>query len=318
VIKLLNLVQNENMKIYRRLRTWILLFLLVAFVCMIGIINHYDGGGGRNSSENWRASMQETIQLNQTQLQDPNLPQAAKKRIENDVLVNQYALEHNIPPVQTTMWGGVMSASGLVQLITLFTVIIAGDMVAGEFTWGTIKLLLIRPASRSKILLSKYLATLLFALLLLVVLFISAIVVNGLLFGFNEIGIPYLQIGTSGAVQEGSLLLHVLSTYGLKLIELVMVVTLAFMISTVFRSSSLSIGLSIFIMFAGQGITMLFMRYDWGKYFLFANTDLTQYIEGRPLAEGMTMGFSISVLIAYFILFNALSWGIFKKRDIAA
>ncbi len=59
-----------------------------------------------------------------------------------------------------------------------------------------------------------------------------------------------------------------------------MIVTMAFMISTVFRSSSLAIGLSIFIMFAGQIITLLLMRYSWGKYFLFANTDLTPVLRG--------------------------------------
>ena len=83
------------------------------------------------------------------------------------------------------------------------------------------------------------------------------------------------------------MLFYVFATYGLKLIELVMIVTLAFMISTVFRSASLAIGLSIFIMFAGQVITLLLMRYTWGKYFLFANTDLTPYLKGQPLAEGM-------------------------------
>jgi len=114
------------------------------------------------------------------------------------------------------------------------------------------------------------------------------------------------------------MLVYVFATYGLKLIELVMIVTMAFMISTVFRSSSLAIGLSIFIMFAGQIITLLLMRYSWGKYFLFANTDLTPYLEGQPLAEGMSLGFSITVLLFYFLLFNVLSWEIFRRRDVAA
>ncbi|MNU05550.1 hypothetical protein D3C72_2503960 [compost metagenome] len=58
--------------------------------------------------------------------------------------------------------------------------------------------------------------------------------------------------------------------------------------------------------------------WSWGRFWLFANTDLTQYIEGKPLMEGMNMTFSISVLVAYFLLFNFLSWTIFQKRDVAA
>jgi ABC-2 type transport system permease protein len=304
------------MKIYCRLRTWILLVLLIAFCFLVSALDH-NLGAGQNTG-GWKVTLQHQIQDNQRQLQEPELPKIVKNQLENDNKMNQYALDHNIPPVQNTLWGGVMSTSGLVQIITLFTVIIAGDMVAGEFTWGTIKLLLIRPASRAKILLSKYMATLLFALVLLLVLFLSAIVINGIFYGFKDIGIPYLHVDTGGMVHEGSLMLHVFNTFVLKLVELIMVVTLAFMISTVFRSSSLAIGISIFIMFAGKVITLMLTRYSWGKYFLFANTDLTQYLDGQPLMEGMTMGFSITVLIVYFVVFNLLSWSIFKNRDIAA
>ncbi len=86
----------------------------------------------------------------------PNL----RQQMREDIALQQYMLDHNYPPTDNTLWGGTLSAAGLIIMVTLFTVIIAGDMVAGEFTWGTIKLLLIRPASRAKILLSKYLTTL--------------------------------------------------------------------------------------------------------------------------------------------------------------
>jgi ABC-2 type transport system permease protein len=316
VTKLLNLVQNENMKIYRRLRTWILMLLLVAICGLVSFLDHY--GASHLNEGDWRANYRQSIQQMQNEVQNPDIPKQVKAEMEKSIKLDQYALDHNISPMQSTLWNGVMSASMLIQIVTLFTVIITGDMVAGEFTWGTIKLLLIRPASRSKILLSKYISIILFALVLLVMLFASAVLVNGILYGFHDIGMPYLKVNSSGLVQESNLVLHVLSTYALKLVDLIMVVTLAFMISTVFRSASLAIGISIFIMFAGQAISMLLMRYSWGKYFLFANTDLTQYLQGRPLQEGMTMGFSITVLIIYFIVFNALSWSIFRKRDVAA
>ncbi|MBD0379622.1 ABC transporter permease subunit [Paenibacillus sedimenti] len=314
MIRLLNLIQNENMKVYRRLRTWILGVLLIVIVVMAATLSHV----GYDDNDDWKTVAAESIEHNKKELENPDLPETFKMSMREEIALQQYALDHNMPPIQNTLWGGVQSAADLIQIVTLFTVIIAGDMVAGEFTWGTIKLLLIRPATRAKILFSKYAATLLFAAVLLLVLFISAMIVNGILYGFQNINLPYLKVSAEGSVQERSMLLHVLATYGFKLIQLIMVVKLAFMISTVFRSSSLAIGLSIFIMFAGQIITMLLMRYSWGKYFLFANTDLTQYLEGSPMAEGMTMGFSICVLLFYFLLFNVLSWEIFRRRDVAA
>ncbi|UKS25112.1 ABC transporter permease [Paenibacillus sp. HWE-109] len=314
MIRLFNLIQNEQMKIYRRLRTWILGGLLVAIVVMASIFSHPNS----DTSDKWKVRAAETIEHNTRELQNPDLPDKIKRDLREELAEQQYRLDHNYQPLENTLWGGVLGTSGLIMLVTLFTVIIAGDMVAGEFTWGTIKLLLIRPASRAKILLSKYVTTLLFAATLLVVLFLSSLIANGFLYGFQSLSLPHLTVNAAGQVQEKSMLVFVFATYALKLIELVMIVTLAFMISTVFRSASLAIGLSIFIMFAGQIITLLLMRYSWGKYFLFANTDLTPYLAGQPLAEGMTLGFSITVLVFHFVLFNVLSWEIFRRRDVAA
>ncbi|NOU66186.1 ABC transporter permease subunit [Paenibacillus sp. LMG 31461] len=312
---MLNLIKNEHMKIYSRLRTWILVVLLIVIVVLTGVLSHSDTN---NNDDSWKTRASETIEHNKTELANPDIPENFKKQMREQSALQQYMLDHNYPPIDNTIWEGMLTASGLIIVVTLFTVIIAGDMVAGEFTWGTIKLLLIRPASRSKILLSKYLTTLIFAATLLVVLFITALIVNGFSYGFERLSLPHLIVNAAGQVLEKNMLFYVFANYGLKLIELVMIVTLAFMISTVFRSASLAIGLSIFIMFAGQIITLLFLRYTWGKYFLFANTDLTPYLEGRPLAEGMTLGFSITMLVCYFLLFNVLSWEIFRRRDVAA
>lgn len=316
MIKLLSLLQNENMKIYRRLRTWILIGILIAISCSFSIISKLTDSG---TNEGWEARTQARLEANQTYLADSNrLPELAQEEIQRSILLDQYRLEHDIPPSENTLWGMVMSMSGLIQMVTIFTVVIAADIVAGEFATGTIKLLLIRPASRSKILLSKYISVSMFSLLLLVVLFVSSFLVNGVLHQFSDIGSPYLHVGKDMVVAESSMVLHVLNTYGLKCIELIMIVTLAFMISTVFRSSSLAISMSLLFLFLGQAITIFFSYWSWGRFWLFANTDLTQYIEGKPLIEGMNMTFSIMVLVAYFLLFNFLSWSIFQKRDVAA
>jgi ABC-2 type transport system permease protein len=48
---------------------------------------------------------------------------------------------------KTGLWGFVTTCSVLLFMVQIFSVIIAGDIVASEFSWGTIKLLLIRPAN---------------------------------------------------------------------------------------------------------------------------------------------------------------------------
>ncbi len=59
-------------------------------------------------------------------------------------------------------------------------------------------------------------------------------------------------------------------------------------------------------------------KYNWAKYILFANTDLSQYTgERKPIIEGMTLGFSVTMLIIYYIVFIGLAWTLFRKRDVA-
>ncbi|MFD2443083.1 ABC transporter permease [Bacillus sp. CGMCC 1.16607] len=314
---LIGLIQNENMKIYRRVGTWVMIGLLILATVAGAILSSKLGNNNKNSD--WKTELSATTKQLEADVANPDIPKAFKKMQEKQLEINKYRLEHNIAPLEgSTLWGYTLDAAEIITFITLFTVIVAAGSVASEFSWGTIKLLLIRPASRGKILLAKYISTILFALFLLVVLLLTSMLIGGIVYGFGHLNLPHLAY-SSGKVVEVSMLSHILSIYGLNSIQLIMMVTFAFMISSVFRSSSLAIGLAIFLMFMGSQLTHLIsMKFDWAKYILFANMDLTQYIDGVPLVEGMTMTFSIIMLIIYFIGFNALSWIIFRKRDIAA
>ncbi|MFD1736506.1 ABC transporter permease [Bacillus salitolerans] len=311
-----NLILNENLKIYKRTGTLVMMFLLLAIIITVGIVTKFVFSDSQ--TDDWKATLQaETTQLQQD-IDTGSYPKTAINYMEKEIAINEYRLSHDIPPTESqTLWGFMITSSDITILVSLFTIVVGAGIVASEFSWGTIKLLLIRPVSRSKILLSKFLATMLFALLSLFLLFTFSFIVGSILYGFDGLTLPYLAY-TEGKVVEQNMLTYILTLYGLKSVNLVMMVTFAFMISTVFRSSSLSIGLAIFLMFTGSQIVQIFSRYDWVKYILFANTDLSQYINGTPIVEGMTITFSITILVIYFLLFTGLSWYIFNKRDVAA
>jgi ABC-2 type transport system permease protein len=71
-------------------------------------------------------------------------------------------------------------------LITL----VAGDELAGEGTGGTFRLLLIHPPSRTRILLSKYLTTLLYTTSLVLFLALLALGLGAALFGTGDLLVP--------------------------------------------------------------------------------------------------------------------------------
>jgi ABC-2 type transport system permease protein len=314
---LVNLVQNENMKIYRRLRTWIMIGLMVAFVLLFSILAwHYDGK--ELQGDEWRVQLEESKAHYTKEINNPDLPEEIKKSFQEELKVINHRLDNDIRPAGGTMWEGINIAAEFVIIITLFTVIIAGDSLAGEFSTGTIKMLLIRPASRTRIMVSKYISTILFGILLLFILFISSFLINGILYQFSAWNLPYLTLSDSGQIIEGSMVANLWKTYLLNGVSTIMFVTMAFMISAAFRSSAMAIGFSIFALFAGGIATGALQMFDWAKYLLFSNIDLTQHLDGRPYQEGMTLGFSISVLAAYFIVFNLVAWLVFTRRDVAA
>ena len=314
---MVNLVLNENMKIYRRVRTWILVGLMVAFVLFVNFIE-WHSDGKKAEGEGWRATLQQENQQYSKILKQPELGEDDRTFYEQQVAVNDYHLEKNIRSTDGTMWDGVNGSAQMMIVITIFTIIIAGDSLAGEFSSGTIKLLLIRPASRVKILVSKYISFLMFGMLLLLTLFVLSIVVNGILYGFGYMDLPLISMTAEGEIVERNMVLNLWKTYMLNGISTVMYITMAFTISSAFRSSAMAIGFSIGALFAGNIVLEALQRFDWSKYLLFANTDLTQYLNGHPFQEGMTMSFSIGVLVVYFLVFNLVSWLLFTRRDVAA
>ncbi|MFB6469587.1 ABC transporter permease [Cytobacillus sp. Hz8] len=319
---MLNLIRNELLKIFKRPGTYVMIGLLIfIIVVMGGIIKYQDSKSTAPDNQNWKQGLQTDINESKKQLQQmgDKIPDSQKVYFERDIAIKEYQIKHNISPNQDyDGWEFVNSASNIIQFAGLFTIIVAAGIVASEFNWGTIKLLLIRPIARSRLLVAKYLTVLIFALLMLVILFAFSSILGFILFGTPETAIPYLKY-YDGKVTEQSMFFHLINYYGLQSITMLILATMAFMISAVFRNSSLAIGLSIFLMFTGGQITsLLAAKFEWAKYILFANTDLMQYFDGMPMVEGMTLGFSIIMLIVYFVIFQLLAHYVFNKRDVAA
>ncbi|QHY97492.1 ABC-2 family transporter protein [Streptomyces sp. S4.7] len=65
--------------------------------------------------------------------------------------------------------------------------VVAGDSVAGEANAGTLRYLLVAPAGRTRLLLAKYAATLVFCLAATVAVALSALIVGALLFPLGEV-----------------------------------------------------------------------------------------------------------------------------------
>ncbi|QDP39079.1 ABC transporter permease [Radiobacillus deserti] len=316
----LKLIGNEQIKLYVRKSTWSMYIILAAIILGGALITKFYGLPVENYGDDWRTELQqenEELTKEAEEFSKDEFMESAVSYNQEMIAKNNYYLEHDIKPASYDGWQYVLDNQFLSSVLSLFTIIVAAGIVASEFRWGTIKLLLIRPVSRTKILLSKYVNVLLFALQTLIFILLFSLLVGSIFFGFNGINPEIVQMGTDG-FEQVSLIGEIVEGYGFKLVTLVMMATFAFMISTIFRNSGFAIGLAIFLMMAGNSILGVISQYDWSKYVLFANTDLTQYINGNsPFQDDMTLTFSIIVLLVYYLIFMALSWLSFTKRDVA-
>lgn len=306
------------MKIYRRPRTWAMAGILILALALMSGVMKWDTS--KRDHSDWKQDLtQQTVSMQNQLDKSSNADPDQRKWWTEQIKLNQYYLDHDLNPNAMTPWSYVNASASLIILVTILTVIIAADMIAAEFSWGTIKLLLVGPASRTKVMLAKYIATMIFALLLLLVSFVVTFGIGAVLEGFNGLSLPHLTVGADGVVQEGSMIVNSLQKYGYGVVSLLMYVTMAFMISAAFRSSSMAIAFSLLFMLVGNTLSGILSGYHWVKYLLFSNIDLTQYLEGaHPLRPEMTLGFSIGMLAAYYIVFQLIAWLLFTRRDVAA
>ncbi|MGB8953931.1 MAG: ABC transporter permease [Tumebacillaceae bacterium] len=310
-----NLLRIEFLKIRRRPRTWIMAILMILVMAVFApIAPHLIPA----PEATWK---QDTIKANEDikqLLASNSLPEEAKVALRAELAMNTYNIEHDLPKTQGNAWRYLDFSSGVLLLTTVFVIIIAGDTISSEFSWGTIKLLLIRPTSRSKIMYSKYIAALVMSVLFTLLTFVGTYVIGGLFFGFGGFDQPYAYLNPDGIVQMTTLWKHVVLEYGVNLLQMVMYVTLAIMLSAVFRSSAMAIAIPALLLLSGPQLILFLKKNAWVKYTLMANTNVLSHIEGPTLFQGTTLGFSIGVLAMYFVVFHWIAWYTFNKRDVAA
>ncbi|MBU0903626.1 MAG: ABC transporter permease [Firmicutes bacterium] len=315
---MLNLIRNEWMKLWHKKATWIMAGLLVLILIGVSGIGKW-AQSNMMQPENqptWEQNLTETQAFTKAQLAEPNIDKEFKKQLEEDLAIIDYRLSQNEPPIDPgSREQHILDSNTMLSLVLMFAVIAAASIVAAEFSQGTIKMLLSRPVKRWKILTSKYVTTILYALVLTVIAIISAVIAG---FIFYDSGSGVLLDVQDGKVVEISYWGRVIALYALQFVGVIVFTTFAFAIGSVFRTSSLAIGLSIFLLFMGPNIVFFLREYEFTKYILFTHIDLTGYITGNMFVQDITWPFSVAVLLMYMLLFLFISYWSFTKRDITA
>ena len=177
------------------------------------------------------------------------------KEIDNNILKSYYAIRNNYEYSNNAKTTLNEIITNNITVISIIIVVIAGGIVANEFQKGTIRLLVIRPSKRWKILLSKFLAVISLTIIFGVITYIMSFITCSISFGFKELLTNDLSvIGTQ--VVKTSYIASSISSLFIQLIPIIFIALGAFFLSTITNSTALSVGLSIFVLM-GSSLAMM-------------------------------------------------------------
>ncbi len=212
--------------------------------------------------------------------------------------------------------------------VPILVALVSGDIIAGEANAGTLRLLLTKPVSRTKLMLVKFLACVIYTLMLLVWMAFLALFVSILLFGTNDLVVAkqYELL----EIQKSDVLWRYFAAFGFAAVALIVVASLAFLLSAISENSigPIVATVSIIIVLTILSEMRIPIYEDTLKPYLFTTHMLGWkgffYINSN--ADGQTIKGSISnlpavmkslgILVAYIILFTGSAIFIFSRKDI--
>ncbi len=211
--------------------------------------------------------------------------------------------------------------------VPLLIALVAADMISGEANMGTLRFMLTRPISRTNFILAKFIASVVYTLLLLIWLAIMALFVNMLLFGTDDLFLLKSQYVV--LLKRDDIFWRYLWAFGFAALAMTTVAALGFLFS-LFAENSIGpivATMSVIIFFTilstlnipvfNKIKPFLFTTHmiGWKEFFDIKVNDANEAIVGSIQNPGRIWQ-SALVLFVHIIGFLTASVVIFKKKDI--
>lgn len=218
----------------------------------------------------------------------------------------------------------IYSMQAISLIIAIFSIFIASGTVANEQNNGTMKMLAIRPYSRTKIITAKLFSVIGFMLIMLLISFVGTFIVGNLSYGINQIQ-SLLIFNAENVFVLNSFL--VMGLYFISIfLNMVFYIVIALLISILSKSSTVAIIFSILIYGLALFGNMFLFNAPWFIYLPIAHLDIFRFF-GSKANTGNLFNFTFPLNSNFFIsliylgatllISYLLSISIFKKRNIA-
>ena len=251
-----------------------------------------------------------------------------KNNIYSNSFLNTFEYDTNID-YETSAYDYIYSALKICSLlIIVFTMMMAAYLISSEYDSGTIKLLLMRPYRRGKILSAKMLATLFFSLTFLLL----SIVIAGI-GGFVSYGIPtvnkVLVSFNASSIFVTSPIVLLLIYVATIILDIVFFLILAFFIAIVFKSFAGTLSASFISVLLTIVLNIALPTSIAYKFIPFTNISLFRYfgtnqinssnlistILATPMHSQMTIWLSLVVTVLFSGILYFITSLVFRNRD---
>lgn len=251
--------------------------------------------------------------------------EAERDGYNNQIIIAQRSLDANKPDMAFEPSGArnrTFKYLSFASFIAMFATLIGGWLMASEFQQGTIRLLMIRPKTRTKILMAKFLSAFVLSILLYTAGILLNLITNGICFGFKDFTFPNFTI--SGQVNFWA---FYLPKFVVCILPAIFTFSLAFLMSVLARNIAVAIIVPIAVFF-GSTILMQILVFSRGVARWIAFTpipymDFTSFFSQYSTVKSaiqkgipLSLGYGIMVMLGLSLLFVIISIITFKKRDI--
>lgn len=251
-----------------------------------------------------------------------------KQKSIDTISTNWYSLKNNIPPVDYKI-DARNSVNNIyviyINIVAIIAVIIASGIVSSEFSKGTIRLLMIRPVSRWKILLSKLTSVMIISLALLISSISLITIVSGFIYGFDGLTTPVLII-KNGIISEHNYFVSIMPKLAFSSISILFVISFAFILSTVFKNTALAVALPVAAFSGCSIVTMVMVNFsqNWIVKTFIPYINLSSFINEGGYMDMLKHELNLALdphmgaiqLLILSIIFISLSFITFIKKDV--
>jgi ABC-2 type transport system permease protein len=212
-------------------------------------------------------------------------------------------------------WISYIILNALTIHIPFLITLVAADLLAGEATAGTYRILVTRPISRMQIVTSKFLAGMIYTSSLILFLAIMSLVVGLIIFGSGEL----IVTGSQSIIilEKSDILWRFLLAYGFAILSMTVVCSLAILFSSLVENAigpivSTMAVIIIFIILSAFNVEILreLKPYLFTSYMLNWREFFNDPMDLADITK------AVSVLSGHIIVFFIVTSFIFNKKDI--